>query len=64
MLDEQLLQTLKDYNHCRKYNKDFVKDKKLESLLCSRYNKVIRIKQRLVWLFHHKRYTYFLYFLH
>ena len=62
MLDEQLLNILKEYNHCRKYNKDFVKDKKLESLLSARYHKVSRIKQHLVWLYHHKKNIYFITF--
>ena len=62
MLDEDLLLKLKDYNHRRKYNLNFVKDKKMESLLSSRYHKVSRIKQRLVWLYHHKKNLYFITF--
>lgn len=62
MLDEELIQRLKDYNYRRKRNIDFVKDKKLESLLCSRYNKVSRIKQHMLFMYHRKKFLYFLTF--
>lgn len=62
MLDENLLIKLKEYNHARKYDPNFKKDKKLESLLSSRYQKVSRIKQHFVWLLQKKKYFYFVTF--
>lgn len=62
MLDEELIERLKDYNYRRKRNIDFIKDKKLESLLCSRYNKVSRIKQHFVYMIMKKKNIYFLTF--
>lgn len=62
MLDEELIERLKDYNYRRKRNIDFIKDKKLESLLCSRYNKVSRIKRHMLYMYHRKKFLYFITF--
>ena len=62
MIDEELVQQLKEYNKRRKAKVDFEKDKKLESLLCSRYNKIGRIKKHFVYMYHRKKNLYFLTF--
>lgn len=64
--DNVLLSKVIDYNKYRKYcfnnQIEFEKDKKLESILCSRYNKVRRIKEHLIYMYHKKIYLYFITF--
>lgn len=65
-IDNKLLSELISYNKLRKYNFnnniEFQKNKKLESLLCSRYNKVSRIKKHLIYMYHKKKNLYFITF--
>lgn len=66
MQDKELIDSLIEYNKysrfCFENGLNFEKDKKLQSILNSRYQKIGRIRCHFVWLFHHKKYIYFLTF--
>ena len=66
MLDKELIESLIEYNKysrfCFENGITFEKDKKLQSILNSRYQKIGRIKSHFIWLFHNKKYIYFLTF--
>lgn len=59
LVDFELLNDVKEYNHNRKNNSNLEKNKKYESILCSRYNKFSRIKKRLVYLLNHRKNLWF-----
>lgn len=66
MLDYQLINDLKEYNEYRNfccvnnisYNQNIIFERKLKA----RYNKVSRIKQHFIYLFHRRKNIYFLTF--
>lgn len=66
MLDEELLMKLKDYNSERYFfnNNDmnFEINKDYERILKARYNKISRIKQHFIWLYHNRKNLYFITF--
>ena len=63
MLDEELYNKLVEYNKERKYNKDIENsDKRLHSIINALYNKISRIKRRLVHLLNHRQYIWFITF--
>lgn len=65
-MNEDLLNSLIIYNKYKRFcfenGLKVEKNKKLESILSSRYNKIGRIRSHFVWLYHNKKYIYFLTF--
>ena len=65
-MNEDLLNSLIIYNKYKRFcfenNLPFQKDKKLESILSSRYQKISRIKKRFIFLIARYKYLYFVTF--
>ena len=65
-MNEDLLNSLIIYNKYKRFcfenNLPFQKDKKLESILSSRYQKISRIKKRFIYLIARYKYLYFVTF--
>lgn len=65
-IDFELLNDVVAYNQLRRYcnfnNIDFIKNDDYERILSSRYMKVSRLKKDIVYLFHTKKYVWFLTF--
>lgn len=62
MIDYDLFDDVALYNHLKRNGLVLEKNKKYESILCSRYNKISRIKRRLIYLLTNFDYIWFITF--